>query len=26
VTWVLFLMVFWGLGLPLGIHGVYHYP
>jgi aminobenzoyl-glutamate transport protein len=26
VTWVLFLLAFWGLGLPLGIHGVYHYP
>jgi aminobenzoyl-glutamate transport protein len=26
VAWTLFLMGFWALGLPLGIHGVYHYP
>jgi aminobenzoyl-glutamate transport protein len=26
VTWILFLLAFWGLGLPLGIHGVYRYP
>lgn len=26
VAWTLFLMAFWSLGLPLGIHGVYAYP
>jgi aminobenzoyl-glutamate transport protein len=26
VCWTLFLLAFWGLGLPLGIHGVYKYP
>ena len=25
-AWTLFLMAFWGLGIPLGIHGVYTYP
>ncbi len=26
VLWTLFLLGFWGLGIPLGIHGVYTYP
>jgi aminobenzoyl-glutamate transport protein len=26
VSWTLFLLLFWSLGLPLGIHGVYTYP
>ena len=25
-TWTVLLLVFWGLGVPLGIHGVYTYP
>lgn len=25
-TWTLLLLAFWGLGIPLGIHGVYAYP
>jgi aminobenzoyl-glutamate transport protein len=25
-TWTVLLLVFWGLGIPLGIHGVYTYP
>jgi len=24
--WTLLLLAFWGLGIPLGIHGVYSYP
>ncbi|MBE7499286.1 MAG: AbgT family transporter [Verrucomicrobiales bacterium] len=26
VAWTLFLLAFWGLGLPLGLGGVYTYP
>jgi len=26
VLWTLFLLGFWSLGIPLGIHGVYTYP
>lgn len=26
LSWTLFLLAFWGLGIPLGIHGVYSYP
>jgi aminobenzoyl-glutamate transport protein len=26
VTWTIFLLVFWALGLPLGIQGAYTYP
>ncbi len=26
VTWVIFLMIYWGLGIPLGIQGGYTYP
>ncbi len=26
VTWTIFLLVYWGLGLPLGIQGAYTYP
>ena len=26
VLWTLFLLAFWGLGIPLGLHGVYTYP
>ena len=26
VAWTLFLLAFWALGIPLGIHGVYTYP
>ena len=26
VCWTAFLLVFWWLGIPLGIHGVYTYP
>lgn len=25
-VWTAFLLAFWGLGIPLGIHGVYEYP
>jgi aminobenzoyl-glutamate transport protein len=25
-AWTLFLLAFWGVGIPLGIHGVYTYP
>jgi aminobenzoyl-glutamate transport protein len=26
VVWTLFLMVFWALGLPLGLQAQYYYP
>lgn len=26
VTWTIFLLIYWALGLPLGIQGVYTYP
>ena len=26
VTWVIFLLIFWGLGIPLGIQAPYTYP
>jgi p-aminobenzoyl-glutamate transporter AbgT len=26
ITWVIFLMVYWALGIPLGLQAPYTYP